>query len=742
MVVMAQDFKERYPLVDIFGNVGSIDGDPAAAMRYTEGRLSKFGDLMLKDIDKDTVDFTPNYDESELEPVILPSLFPNLLLNGTQGIAVGMNASFLPHCAKDIYKVFDKIIDNYLKDKDTSIDKIIEMIGAPDFPTGGVIVNHADVIKAYKEGHGRCLVRAKYQFEKYGRRKDRDSIVITEIPYGVNKAKLVYRIGMLASEDSDFADINNVRDESDRTGMRIVIELKKDAQTNIVVNRLLKKTDLQKSQSIHMNALVDGKPVIDMTIKDVIKHFLKHAVTVLERKVKYERDKYSTRMHIITAIVKVLEDVDKAIKLMKTSSRQEARNNLVAAYGFDDVQVNAIENLKFYALNEEDKNKYLEEYKSIDTELKRCNNILNSKTELLKYVQSELKNVANTYFKKDARLTEISNETDDRDTIPDMDVVIAYTNNGYIKSVKLDEYNTQKRNGKGVSFKTKEDDFVKSINTLSTHDDLVLITSSGKGYVLPAYKIPTVSKSSIGKPITNYVNMNTGDEIVAVIPVTNGIDRETTSLIFLTQNGLGKRMSIEQLPKKSQGAKIIKMDDSDRLMSCFLAKDGDNILMTTADGYSTLITLSDDIRSMGRLSGGIRFMKFKNDQDYLVSACTVTSDDNVFIVSSKGFAKKLDVEETLTPRKNRGGKGITTYKTSITTGKVRMTAPVNDNESIIVVTQKGMIIRVSASQITTTKSRTARGVRLIKLDQDDIIATISVASEEKRGNLEDESSES
>lgn len=742
MVVMAQDFKERYPLIDIHGNIGSVDGDPAAAMRYTEGRLSKFGDLMLKDIDKNTVDFAPNYDESEQEPTVLPSLIPNLLLNGTQGIAVGMNASFLPHCAKDIYKVFDKIIDNYLKGNDTSIDKIIEMIGAPDFPTGGVIVNHGDVIKAYKEGHGRCLVRAKYQFEKYGRKKDRDSIVITELPYGVNKAKLVYKIGMLASEDDDFSDINNVRDESDRTGMRIVIELKKDAPTNIIVNRLLKKTDLQKSQSIHMNALVNGKPVIDMTIKDVIGYFLEHVINVLECKVTYERDKYNARMHVIMAIVKVLEDVDKTIGLMRTSSRQEARNNLIEAYGFDDTQVNAIENLKFYALNEEDKNKYLDEYKSLDNELKRCNNILESRSELLKYAREELKNVANTYFKKDERLTEISNETDDRDTIPDMDVVIAYTYNGYIKSVKLDEYNTQKRNGKGSTFKTKEDDFVKSINTLSTHDDLVLITSAGKGYVLPAYKIPTVSKSSIGKPIANYINLDIGDEIVSVIPVTNGIDKDTTSLIFLTQNGLGKRMSIEQLPKTSQGAKIIKLDSDDRLMSCFLAKDGDNILMTTADGFSSLITLSQDIRLMGRAAGGIKFMTFKRDEDYLVSACTVTSEDKVFIVSSKGFAKRLDVEETLSPRKNRGGKGVITYKTSITTGKVRMTAPVNDNESIIVVTQKGMIIRVSATQVTATKSRTSKGVRLIKLDQDDIIATISVASEEKKEDIENESSES
>ena len=731
LVVMAQDFKLRYPMIDGHGNFGSVDGDPAAAMRYTESRLSKYGELMMADVDKATVDFVPNYDESEKEPAILPGLFPALLCNGTSGIAVGMAASFLPHSASAVFKAIDRILECAIDDNVADIEELIKIVQAPDFPTGGVIVNQPEVWKAYREGKGRCIVRAKYHIEQWGRKNDKDAIVVTELPYDVNKAKLVSSIQKLMDndEENEFAEIEEIRDESDRTGMRVVIELKKDAQTNIVINRLLKKTDMQKGLSMNHVALVNGHPKHNLTLEDLLSSFTDHAITVCQNKVKFQSEKLSKRAHILEALILALNDADATIELLKASSRQKALSNLKEAYKFDDEQAEAVAGLRFYALNDEDKEKLENEYLDVDNRLKSCYSILGDLKELLKYTRQELDSVREKYFSKDTRLTEISAEMGDRETIPDMDVVIAYTHSGYIKCVKLDEYNAQKRNGKGNSFKTKENDFVESVHTLSTHDDLVLITTFGKAYVLPAYKIPTVSKSSVGKLLSNYIQLAENEEVVKLFVVTRKDREANKSMLMVTKLGIGKRMSLDDLPQTRNGARVITMkSDEDELVSAALIDNDTEIAVVSAMGQ-TLRFAAECVSLMGRAAAGVKVMNLKNEGDYVVSAFTATNDMTLLQVMSGGNAKRVKVED-IPLKKNRGSSGVTGLGNPEKVGTVVAAVTAGDGDDVIVITQAGMIIRTPVSSISL-QGRTANGVKLINLEDDDTIASVTVVASEK-----------
>ena len=731
MVVAAQDWKMKYPLVDIHGNVGSCDGDPAAAMRYTEGRLSPVGELMMEDIDKNTVPFVPNYDESEQEPSVMSTLFPNLLCNPSNGIAVGMACSFVPHSAKAVYEALDKTIEKAMQGEDISEDELINTVLAPDFPTGGTIINLPEVHKAYREGYGRCVVRAVYHIEPYGKRKDREAIVVTEIPYGVNKAKLVSSIGHLASEDEDFAQVHEARDESDRNGMRIIIELEKNAPANIIINRLLKRTELQKSVPIIHTVLIDGKPRTKVPLKVLVDKFLEHAVTVLQNKAQFEYDRLEKRLHIILAYLKALENVDATFELMKAKNRQAACDNLKEAYDFDDEQAQAVSAMRLYSFSEEDQEKLENEYKTLDNEAKRYDNILRDEIKLLEFTREELSKVAER-FKNEKRLTSISTVVDDRDMIPDIDVVVAYTHNGYIKSVKLDEYNSQKRNGVGTSFKVKEGDFVESIETLSTQDDLVFIGSSGKAYVLPAYKIPTVSKSSVGKPLNNYVPLDSSEKIIKFFVVTNE-DKEddSTALLLVTRKGVGKRMLLSDLPQTRSGAKIMNLrTEDDQLVSATLVSDDAEIFTISKNGQGLKFPV-DKVSVMGRQAAGVRIMSLE-DGDELVSAFTVAENDQILQLMESGAAKRVKASE-IPSKINRGGKGVKCLTAVKRVGHVVAAGVAGEEDDCIVVTKNGMVIRTPVNGISL-QSRISNGVKLISLNDGDTIASITIAGKDKEEN--------
>ena len=696
-------------------------------MRYTEGRLSPIGEMMMNDIDKKTVDFTPNYDESETEPTIMPGLFPNLLANGCSGIAVGMTSDFMPHNAKAVYDALDKTIEYAMNGEDIPEDELIGIIQAPDFPTGGVLINVDEVHKAYKEGHGRCTVRAKYHMETWGKKKNREAIVVTEIPYGVNKAKLVMAINNLL-EDEEFEQIHEVRDESDRNGMRIVIELEKDAPVNIMINRLLKRTELQKSISIHHNALVNGRPIIDLSLKMLVDKFLEHATEVCQNKASFEYERLSKRLHIILAYLKALEDVDKTFELMKAKSRKEACENLKTAYEFDDEQAQAVSAMHLYSFSDEDKEKLQNEYESLDASHTKYYNIISDDMALLQYVRAELKEAAQR-FQKDERLTAISMESDDRDTIPDITVVMAYTHNGYIKSAKLDEYNSQKRNGVGTSFKTKEGDFVESIKTLSTQDDLVFIGSSGKAYVLPAYKVPTVSKSSVGKPLNNYVPLDSDEKIIKFFVVTNE-DKEddSTALLLVTRKGVGKRMLLSDLPQTRNGAKIMSLrTEDDSLVSATLVDNDAEIFTVSKNGQGLKFPVNK-ISVMGRQAAGVRIMNLE-DGDELVSAFAVNDGDQILQIMEAGGAKRMKAED-IPAKLNRGGKGVKCLTAVKRVGHVIAAGVAEDGDDCIVVTKNGMVIRTPISGISL-QSRISNGVKLISLNDGDTIASITIAGKDK-----------
>lgn len=728
MVVMSQNWKMRYPLVDIHGNNGSVDGDSAAAMRYTEGRLSPIGELMMADIDKNTVPFIPNYDESEQEPAVMPGLFPNILCNSIQGIAVGMAASFVPHNARDIYKAMDRTLELAMQGEDISEDELIDIIKAPDFPTGGVLINIDEVHKAYKEGHGRCTVRAKYHMESYGKRKDREAIVVTEIPFGVNKAKLVWTIGNLAVENDDFEQIHEVRDESDRNGMRIVIELDKDAPVNIMINRLLKYTELQKNIPISHNVVIDGKPKMAQSLKALVDAFLEHAAEVLRNKATFEYERLSKRMHIVLAYLVALEDVDKTFELMKAKNRKEACENLKTAYEFDDEQAQAVSAMHLYSFSEEDKEKLANEYESLDISHKRYYNIISDDLALLTYVREELAATAER-FAKDDRLTDISMESDDRDTIPDINVVMAYTHNGYIKSVKLDEYNSQKRNGTGVSFKCKEDDFVESIKTLSTQDDLVFVMDNGKAYVLPAYKVPTVSKSSVGKPLNNYIPLDAGEKVVKFFVVSNeDKENESLALLMVTRKGVGKRMLLSDLPQTRQGAKVMNLKtEDDSLVSVSLISNDAEIFTISKEGQGLKFPV-DKVSIMGRTAAGVRIMNLE-DGDELVSAFAVNDNDQILQIMEAGGAKRMKAED-IPAKLNRGGKGVKCLTAVNRVGRVVAAGVAEEGDDCIVVTKNGMVIRTPVSGISL-QSRISNGVKLISLNEGDTIASITIADKDK-----------
>lgn len=737
-VVLAQDFKERYPLIDIMGNAGSVDGDPAAAMRYTEVRMSRYGSILMENIEKDTVDMQPNYDNTIEEPTVLPGLFPNLLLNGTSGVAVGVAADFQPHCAKSIYGALDKMLDDAIKGDETSLDDLISIVRAPDFPTGGIIVNADSLREAYATGKGRVIVRAKYEIEEIS--NDKHRMVITEIPFRVNKAKLVAKIAELKSNGT-IEDIASVSDESNRDGLRVVIDFK--AKTNIdwVVNMLLKKTELQKSLPFHHVAIVvdeNGKPVPkeNLSLKDLLESFLLHAVNVTRRAVEFDVNKAQKRMHIVSALGQAVGQADEVWEINKSAkTKKDAVEGVQQLLNVDEEQATAIVDLHLWSMNEDSLGKLQKEYDDLSGFIGKCEEILGDQTILLAETRQRLKETYEKNFKDDCRRTEISTEeigsTDIRDFVQEEDIVITYTHNQMIKSVRLADYKSQRRNGVGTTLQTKEDDFVEQVNTLSTKDNLVFITNKGRAYVLPAFRIPISGRNAQPKYLVNYISFDEDEHLLTMLPIKHEGD-EDKALFFVTKNGLGKRLKVTELPQTRSGARVISFREGDELASCVLTEDDDQVLIVSADGLG-LRTAVNNFREMGRVASGVVAMRFKNEADCVVATTVIKSEeDKVCVLTQGGFGKRIAVKD-IASRDNKGGKGVIVYKPNNVSGGVAAVLNADDEQTIIAVTSNGMVVRTEAKGISVMGT-TARGVHVVKLQDGDSIATAVDAPEEGNSN--------
>ena len=702
MITLARPWKQRYPLVDVHGNMGSIDGDKAAAMRYTEGRLAPIGELLMSDMDKNTVNMIPNYDESELEAEELSGLFPTLLCNGSQGIAVGMSCSFVPHRAIDIFNALDCIIKHALEGEEASIDELISIVQAPDFPTGGIITNPSDIYRGYKEGRGTVHIRSKYTIEEH--KNGSSSIIVTELPYGVNKTDLVMKIDGF-SKDGEIPDIKEVRDESSREGIRLVIDIKRGGNEQFVINKLLKSTELATTVPMLHQASVKGKPKEKLTLKELLEYFLEHAITVVKRKAEFNLEKQQKRLEIVEGFLLIAVDILEAVRMITESETDEE----------------VFEKL--------DQKAFTEEAEELNASIEYLKTVVSDDEVLLQATRDELKAVAKR-FENEKRISEFSatdgslGDIKDRDLVPLEEIVITRSHKGLIKSVKLNDYNSQKRNGKGVSAKTQEDDFIENVITLKNRDDLVFLTNIGKAYVIPAFRIPIVSKTAAGKYIQNFIPFSENEQVINVFPIEHSEEMKEYSLFFATKNGICKRLSVDDLPVTKNGARIISIAEDDELVSCAMVKEFDIVLLATKKGMAVR-TSAANFRVMGRQASGVIGIRFKMENDEVIAAVRANEEDSLLIMSELGIGKRTKAAD-IRMLENKGGKGVAYYKPSNKTGLMKSVLLIADDETIFVVTQNGMIIRTPAESISTL-SRTAAGVRIVNLDEGDTVATVSAA---------------
>ena len=726
MITLARSWKQRYPLIDVHGNVGSIDGDKAAAMRYTEGRLAPVGEFLMTDIDKNTVNMIPNYDESELEAEELSGLWPNLLCNGSQGIAVGMSCSFVPHRAIDIYNALDCIIGHALEGEEASIDELIDIVKAPDFPTGGIITNLADVYRGYREGKGTVHISSKYTIEEH--KNGSVSIVATELPYGVNKAELIMKIDALCKE-GELPDVRAVRDETSREGIRLVIDIKRGGNEQFVINKLLKKTDFATTVPMSHQAMVKGRAQEKLTLKQLLEYFLEHAVSVVKKKAAYNLEKQQKRLEIVEGFLAISVDILEAIRLITESETdEEVFEKLNETFGVNQAQVNAILARRIGSLKKIDQDAFVKESEELRNSIEYLTAIISDDEVLLEATREELKN-ASKRFENEERMSaystvDMTGDIKDRDLVPKEDIVITRSHKGLIKAVKLNTYNSQGRNGKGVSAKTQEDDFIEDVITLTTRDDLVFLTNIGKAYVVPAFKIPIVSKTAAGKYVQNYIPFEENEHVINVFPIKHSEEMKEYTIFFATKNGICKRLAVDDLPVTKNGARIISINDGDELVSCAMVKESDIVLLSTKKGMAVR-TSAANFRVMGRQAAGVIGIRFKIDGDEVIAAVRANEEDSLLIMSEQGIGKRTKASE-IRLLENKGGKGVAYYKPSDKTGSVKAVLLIANDETIFVVTQNGMIIRTPAESISTL-GRTAAGVKIVSLQKDDIIATVSAA---------------
>ncbi|MBX4262056.1 DNA gyrase subunit A [Clostridium estertheticum] len=717
LVRMAQDFSQRCTLVEGHGNFGSVDGDGAAAMRYTEAKMSKITTQMLRDINKDTVDFVPNFDGEEKEPSVLPSRFPNLLVNGSTGIAVGMATNIPPH---NLIEVIDGVL-MVIEDSEVTISDLMTKIKGPDFPTGGIILGRAGIKSAYETGRGRILVRAKTDIEE---NKGRNTIIVTELPYQVNKAKLIEGIADLV-KDKKIDGISDLRDESDREGMRIVIELKRDANPNIVLNRLFKHTRMQDTFGVIMIALVNNEP-LTLNLKQILVYYLEHQKDVIRRRTQFDLDKALARAHILEGLKIALDHIDEVIRLIRASKTiSEAKESLMSSFDLSEKQATAIVEMRLGRLTGLERGKIEDEYNELMKTVNYLKGILADELVLLNIIRDELIEVRNKYG--DTRRSSIEKNPyslDEEDLIQEQDIVITLTHAGYIKRLPADTYSSQKRGGRGIQgVTTKEDDFVEHIFITTTHNNILFFTNKGKSFKLKAYEIPEGGRTAKGTNLINIIPLASDEKIQAVICLKEFA--QDNYLVMGTKNGLIKKTSLDKYSAiRKNGLNAINLREDDELIGAAITNGDSEMLFVTRNGYSIRFS-EKDVRGMGRTATGVKSLTLR-EEDIVVSMNIVTPEEELLVISENGFGKRTLVSEY--SLQHRGGKGVITYKVSAKTGKLVGARIVKDGDEMILINSNGIVIRLNVAGISTT-SRNTMGVTLMKNgDGDNIVAIAKINS--------------
>ena len=723
MVRMAQEFNYRYELVDGHGNFGSIDGDSAAAMRYTEARMKKITGELLEDIDKDTIDFRKNFDDSLDEPVVLPAKLPNLLLNGSTGIAVGMATNIPPHNLGELVDGTLALIDN----RDITTDELMEYIPGPDFPTGGIIDGTKGIREAYATGRGRIRVRGRIEVEES--KTGRVSLVVKEIPYQLNKSALIERIAALVREKK-LTGISDLRDESDREGIRIVIELKRGEEPELVLNKLYKYTDLQSTFGIIMLALVNNVPKI-LTLKQVLEEYMKHRFEVITRRTKYDLDKAEKRDHILQGFRIALENIDRIIELIRASKDgNEAKDALIERYAFSEIQAKAIMDMKLQRLTGLEREKIEQEFQELEIKIRELKAILADENKIYEIMKKELSELKEKY--NDSRRTSIEDERldiDMEDLIKDEKVLITITNKGYVKRIELDKYKSQKRGGKGVSTQhTVEDDFVQDMEVMSTLDSMMIFTSKGRVFNLKAYQIPESSKQARGKLIENIIKLQEDEKVRFTIKI-----REFTrnkEILFLTQDGTVKKTNLMEFQNiHSGGLKAVKLrEDDDLIFVGVVTSEDDQLFIATKHGYSIRIR-TNEVRSMSRNATGVKGITLRHG-DSVVSGLLIKNGDEetILTVTENGFGKRTRVNEY--PLQGRGGKGVINLKCSDKTGNIVEVKPVREDEELMAITSSGVVIRTPVESVSVY-GRAAQGVKIMRTSDDEKVVAIAKVKNEK-----------
>lgn len=726
MVRMAQDWSLRYPLIDGQGNYGSVDGDPPAAMRYTEARLKKIAEELLSDINKNTVDYQLNFDDSLEEPTVLPTRIPNLLVNGASGIAVGMATNMAPH---NLSEVVDGTIA-YIDNRDIEIAELMQYIKAPDFPTGGVIYGHAGVQEAFHTGRGRVVIRAKAEIEE---NKGRESIIVTEIPYQVNKSDMIKRTAELVNEKK-IEGIANIRDESDRHGMRIVYDIKREANASIVLNNLFKYTALQTSFSVNNIALVHGRPMM-LNLKDMIHHFVEHRHEVVIRRTRYELAEAEKRAHILEGYLIALDHLDEVIKLIRASETPEdARTGLMERFGLSDIQARAILDMTLRRLTGLERDKIREEYAELMKTIEYLKAVLEDESLRMKIIKDELMEVKAKYG--DERRSTIVHSAEDmriEDFIEDEEIVITISHESYVKRTPLTEYRRQGRGGKGsLGTNTREEDFTEHIIIASAHNYMLFFTEAGRCFWLRAFEIPEGSRTSRGRAIQNIINIPKEEKIKAYIKVKNLKDKEyleSNFIIMCTKKGTIKKTSLEAYSRpRANGINAININEGDQLLEASLTTGNSEIVMALKSGRAIRFNEST-VRPMGRTATGVRGISLAGPDDEVVGMISVDSPDvSVLVVSEKGYGKRTDIEDYRVT--NRGGKGVKTINITEKTGQLVAIKDVTDNDDLMIINRSGIVIRIAVSELRVM-GRATQGVRLINLKDDDEIASVTKVEHEE-----------
>ena len=734
LVRMAQDFSYRYMLVDGHGNFGSVDGDSPAAMRYTEAKMSKIAVEMLRDINKDTVDFQDNYDGTEKEPVVLPSRFPNLLVNGASGIAVGMATNIPTHNLGEVISAIHML----MKNPDATTEDLMKVLPGPDFPTGGVVIGKSGIRKAYETGRGSIIVRAKVEIAE--KKNGRQQIIVHEIPYMVNKAKLIERIAELAREH-EIDGITRVNDETDRDGMRIVIDVRRDTSAEVILNNLYKLTMMQTTFNFNMLAIVDGAPRI-LSLKEILQYYLQHQVNIVRRRTKFELNKAQRRLHIVEGLRIALDHIDEIISIIRQSQTSEiAKNQLIDNFGLSDRQAQAILDMRLVRLTGLEREKIDDEYKKLTAAIADYKDILAHDERINKIIYDELMEIQRKFG--DKRRTELQvgdiTNIEDEDLIEEQDIIVTLTHKGYVKRLPVDEFKDQNRGGRCIKgMGVHKDYFIEELISSSTHDLLLFFTNTGKVYSMKGYEIPEYGRAAQGIPIINLLGISNDEKINTVINVSHETNDDDKFLFFTTVKGTVKKTAVKEFKNiRSNGLKAIHLHEGDELINVDIIDAHQNMIIGTHEGFALSFN-SDKVRSMGRSAAGVRGIRLR-ENDYVIGSAPLNADSNIFVISENGYGKQTPASEY--PIKGRGGMGVKTTNVTKKNGPLVGLTTVDGDEDIMLVTDKGVIIRFGIETVSET-GRSTMGVRLIRLDDDAEVATMAKVAKEDDEDENDEETDS